>query len=627
MKGRISLIDLQVYERLTPLPAGLMAAAVLASPDRARACEIDIQTWTVNASPDTIARAVLDSEPDLVGFSTYVWNARLVRRVVRLLAAARPGLPILLGGPQVVSQAAHWIAEAPRLLVGEGEGEPILVDLAERLLGGSALAASPWVSGTWDGGAFSASASAPPADLDALPSPYLTGLFPRQRYTQAILETNRGCPFSCSFCFWGLGERKVRRFADDRVRAEVEWICREGMLSVFVADANFGMYPGDEMIAQQLADHRRRRGTPLMVAFNSMKNKPDRMVKIAQIVGEAGLATTQSMAIQSMDLPTLGRAGRGAIKIAAYEQALRVLDDRDLTTYVELIWPLPGETAQTFADGIDRLCAMGAQTFVVYPLLALPNTRIAHDAAAGELVIEPGASDGAGEYDYVTGTREVSPEAYRDGLWLVLALNLLYNARALHGTMAHLRGDGVRHIDVLRDFAAWLRTSAYPVALRHRDAIAGTGHAAWAYWGAVAHDALHTDRTALAAEVDTFARGAAWWRPELAAWLEVDRLLLPWLYADSPVERWIGEHVEVRGEGPLIAARLSPAAREIVAARLDRAVGATLHLDRRRGQLPHFRRQSADEQHAYAYGQLQRVQRLSAVWAEPPPRTAAEVWS
>lgn len=602
----IQLVDIQVYERLTPLASGLMAAAVLGDPHRAASCRIGLRTWNVATRAETIAAALLAEPCDLVGFSTYVWNAGLVRRVATLLAQARPRLPILLGGPHVVKGAERWRGVAPRLLIADGEGEPILVDLVERFLGGGHWTDAAGVSGHWDGAALPPSAHMPVADLDRIPSPFLMGLFAPGLHTQAILETNRGCPFSCSFCFWGLGSKRVRRFSDERVREELDWMFRENILSVFVADANFGMYPRDVEIANALAENRRRRGTPLVVSFNTMKNRPETMIRISRIVGEAGLVTTQSMAIQSMDESTLRLSGRETIRTSAYTVALDELNRDGLTTYVELIWPLPGETVGSFAAGIDALCAIGAQSFVVYPLLALPNTKIDERREELGLTVTPSADGGAGEYRYVTATREVSPEEYREGLWLVLSLNLLYNTRVLAGTFDLLKTRGIRHIDVLAPFAAWARRQDLPLFRRHANASAGVEHASWAYWGSVAFEALHAERERFVSNVEAFCREQPWWDEETRSSVEVDRLLLPYLFSNTRLSTWDGIDVSVQPEKRRLRARLSERARKLLDTRW-RGVREGIELNPWNGQLPHFPSQPLTAAHDYAYGQLQRI--------------------
>ena len=67
------------------------------------------------------------------------------------------------------------------------------------------------------------------ADLDTIPSPYLLGLLDPFGAAQAgaVIETNRGCPYGCTFCDWGSATlSRIRKFSLDRVFAELEWSAR-----------------------------------------------------------------------------------------------------------------------------------------------------------------------------------------------------------------------------------------------------------------------------------------------------------------------------------------------------------------------------------------------------------------
>ena len=63
-------------------------------------------------------------------------------------------------------------------------------------------------------------------DLNEIPSPYLNGMldeFFEDRW-MPVLETNRSCPYRCTFCAWGIGTQKLMRFSEERVLTEIEYI-------------------------------------------------------------------------------------------------------------------------------------------------------------------------------------------------------------------------------------------------------------------------------------------------------------------------------------------------------------------------------------------------------------------
>ncbi len=98
-----------------------------------------------------------------------------------------------------------------------------------------------------------------------MPSPYLTGIFdelikenPEEKWL-ASWETNRGCPFSCTYCDWGSATNsKVSRMHLDRVYAELDWFSKNKVEFIFCCDANFGMLPRDYDIALRAAENKKK---------------------------------------------------------------------------------------------------------------------------------------------------------------------------------------------------------------------------------------------------------------------------------------------------------------------------------------------------------------------------------
>ena len=94
-------------------------------------------------------------------------------------------------------------------------------------------------------------------DLDMYPSPYLSGEYDylfkdnEDHKYQVIVETNRGCPFTCTFCTEGQSYwTKVKRKPREIVEGEISYIAdkmnkldpKNRRTDLLIADSNFGMF-------------------------------------------------------------------------------------------------------------------------------------------------------------------------------------------------------------------------------------------------------------------------------------------------------------------------------------------------------------------------------------------------
>ena len=85
-----------------------------------------------------------------------------------------------------------------------------------------------------------------------------------------FIETNRGCPFTCSFCHTGSDYfHKLNKFSGERVKEEINYVAKKasklGITNLHMADVNFGMYPQDKQVCEWLLDSKRKYGWPLQV--------------------------------------------------------------------------------------------------------------------------------------------------------------------------------------------------------------------------------------------------------------------------------------------------------------------------------------------------------------------------
>lgn len=215
--------------------------------------------------------------------------------------------------------------------------------------------------------------------LDALPSPYLEGVFDDYagRVEAAIVETNRGCPFACTFCDWGSATNgKIAKFEHGRVRDEIEWIGRNQVRVLWIADANFGMLPADLEFAEWVVETKRRYGFPQEVVVNYTKNANTRLADIIRVFSGAGIVSQGIISIQTTDEETLRIIDRQNIKTSKYDELLRVFADAGLPLSTDLMIGLPGATVASFARDLQRYLDVDVAV-KAYPTQLLPNSPMA----------------------------------------------------------------------------------------------------------------------------------------------------------------------------------------------------------------------------------------------------------
>ena len=321
---------------------------------------------------------------DAVFFSTYVWNERISLEISRRLRLASPETVIVFGGPQVPDRSEDFLREHRHIdIAAHGEGELIFTALLEALPGRS-----------WDGvagisyleGEAFHTAPKPPRlkGLDDVPSPYLDGTFaelmrvnPDERWI-VTWETNRGCPFSCTFCDWGSATAtKVNRFELERLKQELEWFADNRIEFIFCADANFGLLPRDLDLAQHAADTKARTGYPHALSVQNTKNATERAYQVQTVLAQAGLNKGVAISLQSTSTQTLEAIKRDNISSNSYAELQRRFTRDGVETYSDLILGLPGETYDSFVNGVADLIEGGQHNRIQFNNLSiLPNAEM-----------------------------------------------------------------------------------------------------------------------------------------------------------------------------------------------------------------------------------------------------------
>lgn len=399
-----------------PLAAGYLAAAVREDVRLSERCRVSIENFPGDVTPIEMAiRLLADGAPDVLGFSVLGWNVQQFSAVAEAVKQANPDAVVVFGGNHVANQADRVFRRCPSVdVVVNGEGEFTFRDILHAVLDGrdySDIADVSYRDGT--GRLRTNAARNRISDLDEIPSPILTGAIDLTddrgdfRYDVALLETNRGCPYHCAFCYWGgaVGQ-KVRAFSRDRLRRELEALARARAETIVLCDANFGMLPQDMDFVEELIAVKQRYGYPMALETSWAKNKNAMFYKIVRLMRDAGLQSSFTLALQTLDADTLSNMNRRNMKINQWRELAEWLTSEGLDAYAELIWGAPGETPESFLHGYDEL-ATHVSRIAAYPLLLLPNTDYTERRDLYGFVTVRGERD---DFEYVLANKDITLE-------------------------------------------------------------------------------------------------------------------------------------------------------------------------------------------------------------------------
>jgi radical SAM superfamily enzyme YgiQ (UPF0313 family) len=333
-------------------------------------------------SIDEIVDELVD--PFIFGFSVYIWNENYSNEMAEKIKKRWPKCMIIYGGPQVPQDSKHewWDGHKYVDVVVFQEGEEIFKNI---LLNPSKeyIDTQPNTAvnfGThWKNNVAGNKRKTRQRDLSKLPSPYLSGNMPNIKSHHAMLfETNRGCPYACSFCDWGgLTYSKLVNHDINRLEAEIEYAGKNKIGFLYSVDANFGILKDrDNAIADMIIATKKKYGYPKTFFVNWAKNANEEILKIAKKMYDAGLIKSFIMSLQTLTPLALELIKRDNMDSNDYQYFAKRCAELGLPFDCELIVGNPGETIDTWKDTYLEITNYQELTTYLYPLALLPNAEL-----------------------------------------------------------------------------------------------------------------------------------------------------------------------------------------------------------------------------------------------------------
>lgn len=311
-------------------------------------------------------------DPTVFGISTYVWNENYNLQLASAVKRQFPKCYVVAGGPQIPEdpkRAEEYLERNDFLdILIHNEGEFAFERLLEVVDSAAQdFSVIPGCTVRTGSGVTNTGPQERIRDLSKLPSPYLTGVFDdimRENPSvtwNAVIETNRGCPYKCTFCDWGtLTYSKMEKFGLQRVFDEIRWLSTNQISYVFPADSNFGIFAErDSEIVDCFIKSADEFGFPSSIGMNFAKNSNERLIEMAARLHAAGLLKALTLSVQSLSEAALTAIERRNMKINRFSEILKSCNENNVPTYTEMILGLPEETYASWKSGLCKALRCG----------------------------------------------------------------------------------------------------------------------------------------------------------------------------------------------------------------------------------------------------------------------------
>ena len=345
-----------------PLAAGFLVSCLKAQMESDFQIEI-LGPEIVDVVADVgIIHEISRRSPAILAMTLYLWNSQRSLFVASAVKRLQSNVKVIIGGPEVTPDN-KWVLEHPAVDVAVfGEGEPQIAEAVDTILGGL-IGSNGSHSKRWDPGCFS--------------YPYLDGTIVPSKGGSIFLETVRGCPFKCKYCFYHKAFDSVRTYPLDIIDGILDFAysSEHGVNEIYLMDPTFNARPGFREILKTMASKRRKRDVRIHTELRAdlLTDSDIRLFK------ESGLASAE-IGLQTVNSRALKLAGRSGDPEKVLNRA-RSLKDTGVDVTTGIILGLPGDEPEGFLKTLNHLKDTEAFSVIQpFTLAVLPGTDFRRDS-------------------------------------------------------------------------------------------------------------------------------------------------------------------------------------------------------------------------------------------------------
>jgi len=326
---------------------------------------------TINQKTPDITELVALHKPDVVGISSYIWNAWMLPELLLLLRERLPGVVLVLGGPEASNNADYWLdSGADHVLSGEGEYVfPQFLDT---------LGATDMVEGSVVETQGNSSSDEPI-------NPYTDAFFEALGGRLSYIETSRGCPFRCAFCLSAGSD--IRYFPLDLVKEQILTLSLSYTKTIKFVDRTFNC---NAVRACDVFEYVIGLDTACCFHFEAAADLFDENMLTILETAPPGRIQFE-IGLQSFYEPALKASSRQMDMDKAERNIHALLGMQNIHIHVDLIAGLPYETLDEFRSSFDRAYSLNTHHLQLGFLKLLHGSALRNQAEGFgiEYLMEP----------------------------------------------------------------------------------------------------------------------------------------------------------------------------------------------------------------------------------------------